>query len=60
MNFDRDTTAIVVNRDCAVLTINIYFDRVHARIADLIVCSIDENFVKDFIETRNNSDVPKV
>jgi hypothetical protein len=58
MDFDGDTTTIVEDGDCAVLTININLDPVHGRVSDLVVCRIDENFIKNLVETRNDLDIP--
>ena len=58
MDFNWDTTTIVEDGDCAVLTINIDLDPVHGRVSDLVVCRIDENFIKNLVETRNDLDIP--
>jgi hypothetical protein len=58
MDFDWDTTAVVVDGDRAVLTINMYLDRVHGRVSDLVVGRIDKNFIKNLVETRNYLHIP--
>jgi hypothetical protein len=60
VDLDRDTTPVVVNRNGTVLTIDYYFDVVHCRIAHLVVCGVDQNFVKNLVETWNDFDVPEV
>jgi hypothetical protein len=58
MNFDWDTTPIVVNRDGAIFTININSDVVHSRITDFIVSGINQDFIKNLVEAWNNPDIP--
>lgn len=60
MDLDRNTTSVVVNRDGTVLAIDYYFDVVHGRIANLVVCGVDQNLVKNLVETWNDFDVPEV
>jgi len=59
MNFDGNSAAVVVDCDGAIFAIDRHFDVVHVWIADFVVCCVDEDFIKDLVETRNDSDVPK-
>ena len=58
MDFNWDTTTVVVDGDRAVFAINIYLDQVHGRVSDLVVCRIDKNFIKNLVETRNYLHIP--
>jgi hypothetical protein len=60
VDFDGNTATIVENGDRAVFTIDSDFDMVHGRIADLVIRSVDQNFVKYFVQTWNNPDIPNV
>jgi len=58
VDFDGDTAAVVVDCDGAVFAVDVDFDVVHAWIADFVVCGVDEDFIKDLVQTRHNLDIP--
>jgi hypothetical protein len=58
VNFDGDTAAVVVDCDGAVFAVDVDFDVVHVWIADFVVCCVDEDFIKDLVQTGNNLDIP--
>jgi len=60
VNFNRNTATIVENGERAVFTINSDFDMVHGRIADLVIGSVDQNFVENLVETWNDLDIPNI
>ena len=59
VNFNGNSAAVVENCDGTVFAIDRDFDVVHVWVADFVVCCVDEDFIKDLVETRNDSDVPK-
>ena len=60
MDFDGDTATIVQNGDQAVLSIDCDFDIVHIWIADFVISGIDQDFIKNLVETWYNLDIPKL
>jgi hypothetical protein len=58
MDFNRNTAPIVVDGDGAIFAIDVDSDVVHVRVTDFVVCSVDQDLVKNLVKTRDNLDVP--
>jgi hypothetical protein len=56
MNLNGDTTAIVVDTDLSGLSVNGNFDFVHVGVIVFVVRGIHDNFVEDFVQTRDVGD----
>jgi hypothetical protein len=52
------TCAIVVNTDEALLGVDDDLERVHLGVTLFVVGGIDQNLVKDLVETRNITNAP--
>src|SRR5690242_13544362 len=57
---NRNTLAIVLDRNLTSLSINSYADLAHVLVVLLVVCCIDQNLIKDLVQTRYKGNVAKL
>jgi hypothetical protein len=60
VNLNRNAATVIVNSDGTILSIDVNFNLVHRRIADFVVCGVDQNFIEDLVQSRNNLHVPDI
>lgn len=52
-----NTATVVIDRDTSFLSVDVDLEHIHAGIVLFVVCGIDEDFVKDLVETGDKSDL---
>lgn len=60
MDLDRNPSPIIKNADLALLSVDRDLDGIHILVPLFVVRRIDQNFVKDLIETRHVTDNPRL
>ena len=53
MNLDGNTLTIIVDSHIALTSIDVYFEEIHFPISLVVICSINQDLIKDFIESWN-------
>lgn len=51
MDLDGNTSAVVVHRDASLFAVNFDLENVHRLVVLLVIGGVDEDFVKDLVET---------
>ena len=51
MNLDRNTFAVVLDRNFASLSVDCNTDFAHILVVLLVVCRVDQNLVEDLVQT---------
>ena len=53
VHFNRNTVAIVVHANQPLLDVNVDSQLLHLRVAHLVVRRVDQNFIENLVQTRN-------
>ncbi|KAH3663841.1 hypothetical protein OGAPHI_005244 [Ogataea philodendri] len=54
MDLDRNTSSVISDGDRVILCVDLDVDLLHRWVSNFVICSIDQNLVKDLEQTRNN------
>ncbi|KAI6759534.1 hypothetical protein HG530_010214 [Fusarium avenaceum] len=56
VNLNRNTLSVILNADHTLRTVDVDFHVIHGRIALLVIGSVNQDLVKDLVETRDEVD----